>query len=203
MKCEKIEKWISDHMDGRLREEKEKSLERHLKKCPSCKAYARNLERIQEEAKILASQEVSSSYKQEFTSRLKAKISALPPELRKAAPLARRWKWAWAGVSFILVIAVGIFLYFNFAQIKSPQETYVFSFEDFLSEIYQEISDNSELEDLFNSIILISINELLEDSGWDPGLYYPEDSEKFLLLEDITEGEMEFLKTEIKKEIKY
>ena len=133
MKCEKIEKWISDHMDGRLREEKEKSLERHLKKCPSCKAYARNLERIQEEAKILASQEVSSSYKQEFTSRLKAKISALPPELRKAAPLARRWKWAWAGVSFILVIAVGIFLYFNFAQIKSPQETYVFSFEDIIN----------------------------------------------------------------------
>jgi len=203
MKCEKIEKWISDHLDGKRQEEKERMLESHLKKCPSCRDYARNLEKIQEETRILASQEVPSSYRQEFTVRLRAKISALPPEKRKAAPLVWRWKWAWAGVSFILVIAVGIFLYFNFAQIKSPQEIYVFSFEDSLSEIYQEINDNSELEDLFNSIILVSINELLEDSGWDLGLYYPEDPEKFLLLEDITEGEMEFLKTEIKKEIEY
>ena len=203
MKCEKIEKWISDHLDGNLQEKKKRTLESHLKRCPSCRAYARNLEKIQEEARILASREVSSSYRQEFAARLKAKISALPPEKRKAAPLAWRWKWAWAGAAIILVIAVGIFLYFNSALIKSPQEIYVFSFEDSISEIYQEMNDNSELEDLFNSIILVSINEFLEDSGWNLGLYYPEDPENFLLLEDITEEEMEFLKTEIEKETEY
>ena len=195
MECRKIEKWVSNNIDGELSEKKKKILEAHLKKCSSCRSYAKVIQRIHKETKSLETPEVSPVYWEEFTSSLKTKISSSLPEKRRGGALFLRWKWAWVGAGLIFVIVVGLTLYL--IQNKAPQEVYIFSFENSLSQIYQEIGSDPELEDLFNSIILASIGETLEDSGW---IISPDFYENPLLWENLTEEEMRFFESEIKKD---
>jgi len=197
MGCKKIEKWVSNNIDGELPEKKKKILEAHLKRCSSCSSYQKIIERIHKETKSLEMPEVSPAYREEFTSRVKTKISFPQPEKRIGAPLFSRWKWAWTAAALIFVIVVGSVLYLT--QSRPPQEVYIFSFENSLAQIYQEIGSDSELEDLFNSVILASIGETLEDSGW---IIRPDFYEDSLLWDNLTEEEMRFLESEIKKDTK-
>lgn len=197
MECKKIEKWVSDNIDDELSEKKKKILKAHLKRCSSCRSYAKVIERIHNETKSLETPEVSPAYWEEFTSRLKTKISSSLPEKRRGKAPFLRWKWAWAGAGLIFVIVVGLSLYL--IQNRAPQEVYIFSFESSLSQIYQEIGNDPELEDFFNSVILDSIGEILEDSEW---IISPDIYENPLLWEDLTEEEMRFLESEIKKNAK-
>jgi len=193
----KIEKLLSNNIDGELPEKKKKILETHLRKCSSCSSYAENVERIHKEAKNLEKLEVPPAYWEEFTSRIKTEISSTQQEKLRGAPLFLRWKWAWAGAASLFVIVVGLFLYI--IQNKTPQEVYVFSFERSLAKIYQEIGSDQELEQLFNSVILASIGETLEDSGWGER---PDFYENLILWENLTEEEMRYLESEIKKDNK-
>ena len=197
MECKKIEKWVSDNIDRELSEKKKKTLETHLKRCSSCRSYAKVIERIHNETKSLEMPEVSPAYWEKFASRLKTKISSSLPEKRRSVPFILRWRWAWAGAGLIFVIVVGLSLYL--IKNRAPQEVYIFSFESSLSQIYQEIGNDPELEDFFNSVILASIGEILEDSGW---IISPDIYENPLLWEDLTEEEMRFLESEIKKNAK-
>jgi hypothetical protein len=197
MKHKKIEMLLSDDVDGELPEKKKKILESHLRKCSSCSSFAENIQRIHEEAKILDRPEVSPVYWEEFTSRIKAEISSPQQDKMGVAPLFLRWKWAWAGAALLFVIATGLFLYLSLN--KTPQEEYIFSFENSVVKIYQEIGSDLKLEELFDSVILASIGETLEDSGLgeDPDFY-----ENLILWENLTEEEMKFLESEIKKDTK-
>lgn len=194
MRHKKIEKLLSNNIDGELPEKKKKIVETHLRKCPSCSSYADNVERIHKKAKSLETLDVPPAYWEEFTSRIKTEISSARQEKLRGAPLFLRWKWAWAGAALLFVIVVGLFLYI--IQNKTPQEVYVFSFESSLAKIYQEIGSDQELEQLFNSVILASIGETLEDSGWGER---PDFYENLILWENLTEEEMRFLESEIKK----
>lgn len=197
MRCKKIEKWISDKLDGRLLEGKKKILEAHLRKCASCRSYARNLEMIHKKAQRLEAPTVSPDYWKDFDLRLKTKISSWKQEERRRAPFFLRWRWAWAAAALAFVIAVISFFYLD--QINATQEVYVFSFEDAYERIYNEISNDPELEKLFNSVILASVGENLVDSEMimDADIY-----ESPFLLEDLTEEEIGFIESEIEKEIK-
>jgi len=197
MRCRKMEKWISDKLDGKLSERREAILEVHLRRCASCRSQARNLEKIHKRAQSLEVPEVSPDYWKDFDFRLKAKISSWKQEERRDVPLFLRWKWAWAAAALVFVIAVVSFFYL--AQIDATQETYIFSFEDTFERIYNEISSDSELEELFNSIILASIGESFDDSSL---LTTPEFYEIHPFLEGLTEEEIDFLESEIKKENK-
>lgn len=197
MGCEKIEKWLSDNVDGELSEKRKKILSAHLKRCISCRSYIRDLERIHKETKSFKMPEVSPAFWEEFNSRLKKNISSTLPKKEKSAPVLLRWKWAWVGAAFVFVIVVGLFLFI--IQNKTTQEMFIFSFEDSLEKIYQEIDNDLELEDLFNSIILASIGETLEDFE---GAIHPDFYEYPFLLESITEEEMKFLESELKKDTK-
>jgi hypothetical protein len=197
MRHKEIEKLLSNNIDGELPEKKKKILETHLRKCSSCSSYAENVERIHKEAKNLEKLEVPPAYWEEFTSRIKTEISSAQQEKLRGAPLFLRWKWAWAGAALLFVIVVGLFLYI--IQNKTPQEVYVFSFESSLAKIYQEIGSDQELEELFNLVILASLGETLEDSGWGER---PDFYENLILWENLTEEEMRFLETEIKKDNK-
>ena len=197
MRHKKIEKLLSNNIDGELPEKKKKILEMHLMKCSSCSSYAENIKRIHEEAKSLEKLEASPVRWEEFTSRIKTEISSAKQEKLRGIPLFMRWKWAWAGAALSFVIIAGLFLYLN--QNKKPRELYVFSFESSLAKIYQEIGSDQELEELFNSVILASIGETLEDSGWGER---PDFYENLILWEDLTEEEMRFLESEIKKDNK-
>ncbi|KKM73626.1 hypothetical protein LCGC14_1408560 [marine sediment metagenome] len=197
MRCRKIEKLLSNNIDGELPEKKNKILETHLRKCSSCSSYAENIERIHKQAKNLERLEVSPIYWEEFTSRIKTEISYVQQEKRRGPPQFLRRKWVWAGAAWLFVIVVGLFLYLT--QNKTPQEVYVFSFENSLAKIYQEIGSDPELEELFNSVILASLGELLGDSGWGE---CPDFHENLILWENLTEEEMRYLESEIKKDNK-
>lgn len=197
MRHKKIEKLLSNNIDGELPEKKKKILETHLRKCSSCSSYAENVERIHNEAKSLEKLEASPVRWEEFTSRIKTEITSIQQEKLRGAPLFLRWKWAWAGAALLFLIVVGLLFYI--IQDKESQELYVFSFESSLAKIYQEIGSDQELEQLFNSVLSASIGETLEDSGWGER---PDFYENLILWEDLTEEEMRFLESEIKKDNK-
>lgn len=197
MRCKKIEKLLSDSLDGKLPEKKKEILEEHIERCVSCRSYAKVIKRIHKETESLEMPEVTPSYWEEFSSRLKTKVSLFHPEEKQGKLLFLRWKWVWTGAALIFILAVVSFLYFT--QNKAPQEVYVFSFENSFAKIYQEIGNDPELEELFNSLVLASIGEALGDSE---GFMPPEFYESTFFLEDLTEEEMEFLESEIKKDSK-
>lgn len=197
MKCKKIEKWLSDLVDGELSDRKKKDVESHLQECRLCRSYLERLERIQTTAKKLDYGRVTPTYWEEFPSRIKDRISSLKPRQKERSPFAWSWRWAWVSAALILVIFIGLYTFYF--QTRAGQEVYVFSFEDSLAQIFQEIGENSEMADIFNTIILESIRESLGETegGIVPGfedLTFPED--------DLTEEELIYLDSEIKKEIK-
>ena len=197
MRCKKIEKWISDRIDGELSKEKEGLLEDHLERCASCRSYAASIEKLQDEAVSLEKPEASPSFWEGFASRLKSNLASSKQGEKEERPLALRWNWVWSGVALLAVVVVGLYLLFFRSQM--PQEMYVFSIENSLARIYQEIGDDPELEELFNSVVLASIGESLEDSEWRER---PDFLENLLLWEDLTEEEMKFIESEIKKDVK-
>jgi hypothetical protein len=161
MRHKKIQKWLSDQCDGELSRKKKRILDAHLERCSSCRSYAEGLERIAEETSKIKLPEVSPSYWEDFSSRLKARVSSIPEEIRKGEGLFLRWKWAFATAASLFVLALGLFLYLAHNK-KTAQDDYIFSFENSFSQIREEIGDDSELEDVFNSILLASIDENLE-----------------------------------------
>lgn len=197
MRCKKIEKWLSDRIDGELSKEKEEILEDHLERCASCRAYAASIAKLQDETVSIKDAEISSDFWEEFASKLKANLKSLQQERKEKRSLVPGWKWVWSGAALLTVVVVGVYLLFF--RSPQPQETYVFTLENSLAEIYQEIGDDYILEELFNSVIVVSIGESLEDSGWRER---PDFSENFLLWEDLSEEEMKLLESEVKKDIK-
>ncbi len=196
MKCKKIEKWLSDRIDGELSKEKERLLEDHLERCASCRSYAASIEKLQDEAVSIKDAEISPAFWEGFASKLKANLKSFQQERKERRPLVLGWRWIGSGAALLAVVVVG--LYLLFFQSPPPQEMYVFSLENSLARIYQEIGDDAELEKLFNSVIMESIGESLEDSEWRKR---PDFLENLLLREDITEEEMKFLESEIKKDV--
>ncbi|MDH5466160.1 MAG: zf-HC2 domain-containing protein [Candidatus Aminicenantes bacterium] len=197
MRCKTIEKWLSDRIDGELSERKIKSLQAHLERCPSCRSYAAALEKIQDEARSIERLEVSPSFWEEFTSRLRSDLSSKKQEKRLERPLVKRWRWAGASAALTLLIVVG--LYFLLFFEKPVPEMYVFSYEDSLAQIYREIGRDPELETLFNLVVLASIGESLEGAGWQDSAGFQESS---LLWENLSEEELKLIESEIKKEEK-
>lgn len=197
MNCKKIRKYLSDQMDGRLEEKSQKILKSHLEKCTSCRAYQRSLEKIQMEISSFKKPELAPGYWKDFHFRLKTKLQSLEPEKRTFSPFILGRKWAWTTAAVIVAVALGVFLLFF--QAKKSQEIYVFSFEDSLEHIFQEIGDNQELANLFNLVILASIEENLGPSPLETKANLYDDP---FFWESLTEEEIDFLESEIKKETK-
>jgi hypothetical protein len=195
MNCTKVEKWLSDRIDGALSERKTRAIEAHLEKCAACRSYAASLEKIHEEILHLEREEASPAFWEGFAQRLKANLGSAR-EMKNRRPFVRGWNWVWSGAALLAVVLVG--LYLLLFQNPQPQEMVVFSLENSLTRIYQEIGDDSELEELFNSILVESINEYLEDSEWRER---PEFLNNLLFWENLTEEELKFLESEIKKDI--
>lgn len=197
MRCKKFEKWLSDRIDGELSKEKETLLKDHLERCASCRSYAESLEKLHEEAVNIKDAEISPAFWEGFASKLVANLKSFRQERKERRPLVLGWKWVLSGAALLAAVVIGGYLLFF--QSQPPQEMYVFSFENSLARIYQEIGDDAKLEELFNSVIMESIGESLEDSGWRE---HTDFSKNFLLWEDLSEEEMKLLESEIKKDVK-
>jgi hypothetical protein len=197
MRCKTIEKWLSDRIDGELSERKIKALQAHLERCHSCRSYAAALEKIQDEARSIERPEVSPSFWIGFTSRLKADLNSKRQEKILEPPLVKRWRWAGASAALTLLIVAGLYFFLFFE--KPVPEMYVFSYEESITQIYQEIGGDFELEEMFNLVVLASIGEILEGSGWQDSPGFQENS---LLWENLSDEEMMLIESEIKKEEK-
>lgn len=197
MKCKKIEKWLSDLIDGELSERKKKEVGDHLQECSLCRSYQEKLERIQTTVKEVDFGRVAPDYWEEFPSRIRDRVSSFKPRHKERRPLAWGWQWAWVGAALLLVIFMG--LYVMHLLPRAEQEVYAFSLEDSLEQVFQEIGENEELADLFNMALLAAIEETLGETEKEilpglEGLSFPE--------EELTEEELIQLDSEIKKEIK-
>lgn len=197
MKCTKIEKWLSDSIDGELSERKRGKVESHLQKCSHCRSYKMTLEKIHGAVRKLDKGKVSNDYWEDFTLKIKKKISSFEPERGKYRPFVWGWRWAWIGIGFILFLVIGISI-IQFTN-KKAQEVFIFSFEDTIEQVYKDIGNNSELEDIFNLVIIDSIGEYLKGPKEEmaPGFYNLSSP-----WEDFSEEELVFLDSEIKNEIK-
>jgi hypothetical protein len=197
MRHKKIQKWLSDRNDGELSEKRKKILEMHLERCVSCRSYGEDLERISEETEKVKLPEVSSSYWEDFTHRLKAKISPISAEERRGKEPLLRWRWAFAAAVSIFVVALGLLLYNT--QDITFEEVYLSSFKGSLSKIYQQLGSDKELEEAFNSILLASLAEDLETDRMNAYLDFYEDKHFW---ENFSQEEIDFLEAVIRKETK-
>jgi hypothetical protein len=197
MRCEKVKKWISDKLDGELSEERKKLLEAHFHRCEGCRLYAENLEKIHKNTRSLEVPNIFPDYWKDFDFRLKTKISSCEQDESRRVPFFLGWKWILASAALIFVFFLS---FFYLARIKTPQEVYILSFEDTFEQIYNEISSDPELEELFNSVILASLGENVDDFS---RIIRSEFYETSLFWEGVTEEEMDFLEIEIKKDNKY
>lgn len=197
MRCTKIEKWLSDRIDGELSQKKTRILEAHLEKCAGCRFYAASLENIQDIARSRGRQDAPVAFWEGFESKLKANLDSARLQEEEKRPVRPGWNWVWSGAALLVVISIG--LYFLFFQGGASPEIYVFSLENSLTEIYQEIGNDSELEELFNSIVIASIGESLDYSEWEES---PDLFENLLLWEDFTEEEIKLIESGIKDDVK-
>lgn len=195
MSCNKNEKKISDLLDGRLSEKQKSILENHVSRCPSCREYKNQLITLNSKVKEIEKQIISKDYEQEFSIRLK---NRLLNEQQQKYRLPGFEKWAYSAAGFIIVLF--LVFYFVILQPTSIQTEgyYVLSFEDAIGDLYGEINDDVELEELFNTIILASLTEALE--GLD-GETIPFIIENPLYGGDISEEDLKMLESKIKLEL--
>lgn len=196
MSCNRMKRWISDLLDGRLGETKKTVLEKHLSQCPSCRMYRGHLEKIRSSVREIEKTPISPQNRSEFSNRLKKQLLSIGEEKRPAAFSNRRWIYAPAAAS----LAVCLILVLVVFQPRSPSsdELYAFSIGGTLSELYGDISASLEVEEIFNSLVLASIDEALEDLDWS--------GETFILenpLDNyfVTEQDLRWLESKIKEDL--
>ncbi|MEE8377351.1 MAG: hypothetical protein V3R45_03170, partial [Candidatus Aminicenantaceae bacterium] len=107
-------------------------------------------------------------------------------------------KWAYGAAGFIIVLFLVLyFVVFQPATIQT-EEFYVLSFEDALGGLLGEINDDAELEKLFNTMILASLTEALEELD---GETIPFIIENPLYGDGLSEEELKILESKIKLEL--
>lgn len=196
MSCNKNEKKISDLLDGRLSEKQKSILENHILRCPECREYKNQLILVSSEVKEIEKQIISKDHEREFSTRLKNRLLLLNEQPRKYRfPVFEKWAYSVAGFIIVLFLV----FYFVILQPTSIQTEgyYVLSFEDAIGDLFGEINDDAELEELFNTILLTSLTEALEDLDGESIPYIIENS---LYGDDLSEEELKILKSKIKLE---
>lgn len=186
MACKKFERWISDEIDGKLASGRKSALDRHMKACAACRSYKNDLDVLQSAGKNAGKPELPEAYWAEFNSRLAAGLS--PPALknkRRLRPLVIRPRWALSVATFLLIVAAGLFFFLPRPQ--GLRERYIFSLEDSLTVIYQEIGEDADLESAFNQTLLASIGETLRASQEEVDPFFGENP---LIWEGLTDEEI-------------
>jgi predicted anti-sigma-YlaC factor YlaD len=191
MKCPDFEHWISDLADGELPEAKGRILEKHLLICPSCRAYKSHVDLLREELQLLDQSSAAPESFQSFSERLRIKLEPQMKPRRSRIFIDLGWKWAYAAVATAFVAVMMFVLITPSQQLLQDERIVVTSFEDGIRQIYRSIGEDSELEKLFNTMLLASITAEVENPNWSEGVDYGDELEFF---QGVTEEEMQILK---------
>lgn len=202
--CRTWKKRISDDLDGALSSPTKKRLQKHLADCEACRAYAARLERLHQCAKdIAAAEPAGPSHLQELRESLKPRLAEAARELReggasrKSGVRRKRWPWwavgtlAAASLLFVLVVPQG--------DRQGPTEVYAFSLEDALASLSAELGNDLRLEVSFNELLAATIPDAAEASDTE---FLGNPFENPLFWEDLSEEELRYIESEMKKEIK-
>lgn len=197
MKCQQIERWLSDSVDGPISKKEKAIIEAHIETCTACRAFRNQIEKINEEAKNLDAPEVSPAQSRDFVSRLRSALIEIGEEKNKGVLHVFRNKWVFVPASVIMIsLFILIFVFYEKGDFQY-EEFSVFSFGNAVEEIYQDIGSDLVLQKAFNSLVSASINEMLITADWDEMLNLEDD---LLLWEEFSEEELGNLEPEIKKD---
>lgn len=197
MKCQQIERWLSNSVDGAISKKEKAIIEVHIETCPACRAFRNQIEKINEEAKNLDTPEVSPAQSREFVSRLRSALIEIGEEKNKGVLHVFRNKWVFVPASVIMIsLFILIFVFYEKGDFQY-EEFSVFSFGNAVEEIYQDIGSDLVLQKAFNSLVSASINEMLITADWDEMLNLEDD---LLLWEEFSEEGLGNLELELKKD---
>lgn len=197
MSCKRIKRKISDLLDGRLPDKQKSILENHISVCPSCREYENQLMTISSKVKEREKSEISKDYALEFSIRLKRRLLNAQQENKQKNTFPSFEKWAYTAAGFFVVFF--LVLYFVILQPTSfrSEEFYVLSYEDAIGNLYGEINNDAELEELFNTILAASLNEALDELDTKT---IPFIIENILYKEDLSEEDLKVFESKIKRE---
>jgi hypothetical protein len=197
MKCQQIERWLSDSVDGAISKKEKAIIEAHIETCPACRTFRNQIQKINEEAKNLDAPEVSPAQGREFVSRLRSALIEIGKEKNKGVLHVFRNKWVFVPASVILVsLFILIFVFYEKRDFQY-EEFSVFSFGNAVEEIYQDIGSDLVLQQAFNSLVSASINEMLITAELDETLNL---EDGLLLWEEFSEEGLGNLESQIKKD---
>jgi predicted anti-sigma-YlaC factor YlaD len=196
MRCHDYEKWISDSLDGVLGKDQMALLDIHLTECAACRAYAKSLSRIQQEAGRLRKAQVAATYWEELSSTIRRRLEASEQGRSLGRPVRWNWRWAWGAAVLFLVVVGALLLRPNPAPSFGPE---AFTFEACLGRLAQEIGEDDELAGNFNLILLNALRKDLSSAVPEENPVYSEDA---LFWEGLSEEEWKFLEEEIDGELK-
>lgn len=197
MKCQQIERWLSDSVDGAISKKEKAIIEAHIETCPACRTFRNQIQKINEEAKNLDAPEVSPAQSREFVSRLRSALIEIGEEKNKGVLHVFRNKWVFVPASVILVsLFILIFVFYEKRDFQY-EEFSVFSFGNAVEEIYQDMGSDLVLQQAFNSLVSASINEMLITAELDETLNL---EDGLLLWEEFSEEGLGNLESQIKKD---
>lgn len=196
MRCLDYEKCVSDSLDGVLGEDKKALLDRHLMECPSCRAYGKRLNRIQQEAGGLRKAHVAPSYWDELSSAVRKRLEASEQGRSFWEPLQWNWRWALGAAVLFFAVIIGLLLRPSPAPAYGPD---AFTYEACLGRLGREIGDDVELAGNFNFVLLSSLRKDLSSAALEEIPVFSDDA---LFWESLSEEEWQVLEEELKKELK-
>jgi predicted anti-sigma-YlaC factor YlaD len=197
MKCQQIEQWLSDSIDGAISKKEKALIEAHIKTCPACRAFRGQIEQINEEAKSLVAPEVPPAQSREFSSRLISALIEIEEEKNKGVLHVFRNKWVFVPASVIMIsLFILIFVFYKKGDFQE-EEFYVFSLGNAVEKIYQEMGSDLVLQEAFDSLVSASINEMLITADWDETLNL---EDGLFLWEEFSEEKLGNLEPETKKD---
>jgi len=163
MSCRHKKKMISDFVDGRLSDKQTTILENHISSCSSCRDYKNHLVLISSTAKQREKKDMPKGYALEFSNKLKRQLLNEQRQQGQKSRFKGFEKWAYSAAAFIIFLF--LLVYFVILQPTAVQTegNFILSFEDAIGDIYRAIDNDSELEELFNTNIMASLTEALED----------------------------------------
>lgn len=198
MSCKKSERKISDLLDGRLSDKQKSILENHISLCPSCREYKNQLMLLSSNVREREIKKMSKDSAQEFSIRLKRRLLNEQQQKKQKNRFPGFEKWAFCAAGFIVVLLLLVyFVVFQPVSIQT-EEYFVLSFEDALGSLYGEINNDVELEELFNTIIMASLDEALEELDEEA---IPLILENALYRESISEEDLKILKSKTKQKL--
>lgn len=194
MKCEHYQLWISDEIDGALADEKKRRLEAHLSGCPGCRAYRRDLRRIQTESGLEEVGSDTADYFEKFTAAVEKRLRHEVGTDIRARRTPPAWRWAWASAPLALALILGIILFRGGTDGFSHE---ILSFEHCLERVYQEIGENDDSAAEFSRFLSGSLLGGGDTVGLEDGLELWSDPFFWRILSD---DELRLVETGIKNE---